>query len=826
MPAPDPAWITWLSLAAERGWPRVKAQRTEPLSPGGRCRLTLFESVDDGRPHPRLRVSLPPVVDPSPPGPLFPAHPVPSDASSFEAALERALSDHARLLSAADVDLDRVDPESRRFYRASIAGQRREDLFAQARSSLRAHSAQWPVEEQQRAAYRLEAARDRILVGAHPFDDADTGTYHSFGKDEPFVHVLIELLEGVPEPGSDAFDRLPTEQQQAVRAQRRQCLAHLDALMRRKYAYHGVDERDIEHSIGGRLIDRTHRQVVTTVASEEGLAPRLLLLRIRPDADHPHAGAWVYRTPGELASSLRRKDGSEIQVDASLLREIPVDPAEVTFERHRGRLIRRGVHFDWDGDGLVAAEPIPWVDWAGHCDLKAIQEAVGLTLTGSPRPVVREHRSDTGKTTLFSRGRLLEVLTALLELGSVYQTFDGSEPIVRGVTHFGGARNDSLPDRIQFQGLSPGRSFRWPLERDREAFTLVQVEGASSGIDVLFRRHEADGEAMTMVANPRFMKVVEGDYNVVDVSGLKLSVTARMHSFDQDSGAYRRRTETLEIDLSRTEGRTLLGTHLHDAALREIYRVWLDHAQPAIVAVLERLESVGEGAWSMREVPEKTVVIPLVKPLSVTASREVPADDPGAFQALLEAALRRGEGIVADTDARAPVWNGVVTHIEVAREAADPTRRIERWRVDFKARFGDATLRYLVRRNAEGRPVDFAALPAEGDAISPDFLWQDFPDVASKGRENGTWIVNRSMVERGIVELRPDSTVAGGTYVHDEHIKNMAEILWCGLSGHHWTLVHNNKRYAFLDEADWLEAIGEATQAREALSHAGGEPLV
>lgn len=823
MTDPDPAWVRWLSLPARAGWPRVKAHRAAPLSPGGRCRLTLFEAVDGGRPHPRVRVSLPPAVDPSPPGPLFAPHPVPADAAAFRAAVEEALTTHAAVLAGADLDLDVVPETSRQFHRASIGGQRTAALFSEAASALAAHGAGWPEAERARARYHLAELRDLALVGAHAFDDQDTGTYHSFGNDKPFVHVLEEILLTVPEAGSPGFARLPPEQQQAVRAQRRQCTAHLDHLMRHKYALHGIDEQDIERSAGGRLIHRRTREVITAERDERSLTPRLVLLRVDPDSDHADAGAWVYQD----GTRFRRRDGAEVRVEVRDLRRIPVAPEEVTLERHPdGPLLRQGVPFDWDRNGLLGRSPIAWVEWAGHCDLKAVQEALGLTLTGEDANLqVQEHRTDTGETWTFSRDRLLDILTALLEFGSVYHAFDGSKDRIRGQTRFGGARNDSLPDRLQLQGLGPGQHFRWPLDPQQDALTLLGLPGEEGEADDLFRRFFPDAEALTLEPNPRYLTTVEGDYNVIDVSGRRLLLEGHDHGFDPFTGAHRRDHRTFELDLAQTRGRSLLGVHLHDAARRELYRVWLDHAQPAVVAVLERWEEQEHG-WAPRVLAERNVVVPLVNPLQATLSREMGSDDPGTLQALLEAALRRGEGIVADTDAEAPVWNGVVTHLDVEREAADPAARVERWRVDLQARFGAARLRWLVKRDVEGRPVAFAAVPSDdGEVPSPDFLWQDFPDVASKGRERGTWIVNRAMVQRSVVELRPDDTVPGGTYVHDEHVKNLAELLWCGLSGHAWTVVHGNKRYAFTREEDWSDAVAAATAAREALDGAGEPPV-
>lgn len=814
------AWVRWLALPAELGWKRVKAHRAEPLRPGGRCDLTLFASVDGGRPHPRLQVSLPAATDPAPPGPLFEPDPSVDDAQSLRRHLERQLEAHRELLAAADLP-DADAPEgSARFWRASIAGERRRRFMAEVRAWLRTHASDWSKKQRKRAQYAIAEAWDGLLVGRHDFDDADTGTYHSYGKDKPFVHVLKDLLDVVPEPGTSAFERLPPEQRAAVRAQRRQCQAHLDHLMRHKYAYNTVDEGDIERSVGGRLIDRKWRQVVTPQPVADALVPELALFRIEPDADHPHAGAWVYQD-GE---TWRLRDGTEVDVPGDGLRRAPVQPRDVTFERDPdGPLLRQGVPFDWNRDGLIAEEPIGWIDWAGHCDLKAIQEMLGLTLTERPPPGLREHRTDTGHTHLFDRDALLEVLTALMEFGSVYQAFDGTGDVVKGVTRFGGARNDALPDRLQFKGPAPGKSFRWPLERRADALTVEAVSdpsGEAVELQTAFQRWLPDAEALRLEANPRYLTTVEGDYNVIDVSGHRLSWTGVLHGFDARSGAYQRRVQTFTVDLGLTAGRVLLGTHLQDAGARELYRVWLDADRPAIVAELERWERAGR-TWKPSPVPERTVVLPMVSPLSVTLSREQKRDDPQAFQALLEAALRRGEGIVADTDQAAAVWNGVVTRLDVTREDLDRRTRTERWRVGIKARFGQASLRWLMRRDPAGSPEAYAAV-ADPRSQPADFLWQDFPDVGSKVRERGAWLVNKTMVDRGVVELRADATVDGGMYVHDEHIKNLAEILWSALAGHRYSIVHNNKRFVFDDEPSWKAAILEAGQRRDALDP--GEP--
>jgi len=180
---------------------------------------------------------------------------------------------------------------------------------------------------------------------------------------------------------------------------------------------------------------------------------------------------------------------------------------------------------------------------------------------------------------------------------------------------------------------------------------------------------------------------------------------------------------------------------------------------------------------------------------------------------------RGGREVAEVWGERAAGWSGVVGRVGEEREAVGRRSNEERWNVKIKGRFGQATLRWVMRRDAEGTPKDYAPL-AVSNASAADFLWQDYPDVGSKARHRGTWVVNKAMVHRGVVELRQDETVAGGVYVHDEHIKNLAELLWCGLAGQRYTVVHNNKRYSFDDEDSWNAAIDEANQARLALEPA------
>ena len=811
----DENWAAW-NEAADADWftgTRVKRSRSTTLNTGGRIDLALFEeAIDDGRPHPRLRVTLRDARDPSPSTPDTPAPANLETVEGFTGWIEASLAARADHFSGAD--LDTSAQQSPRWFRLSVTAQRKQ-------AALTAIAAVLPDDE----AYRLVLAErgDELFAGAARFDDENTGTYHSFGHDAPFVHWLEAMLDGLPAEGGAGFALLPPEQQESVRRQRAQARQWLDYLMRHKYAHDGIHETDIERSLGGFLIDReTRHRASETIESKDSLVPAFELLRIDPRGEHANAGAWLYRDGDALRLDEPhdgRPEGALVEVMEAELRRIAVEASGLTFERAPAHeLLRQGVRFDWDGNGFVQRDPIGWIGWAGHCDIKAIMEALGLTLVGA-KPLT-EWRSDADTTLTLDRALQIEMLAAALELGSQYDRLDGSGSLVRGIHKFGGARNDARPDRVQFQGPGRGKHFRWPLGGRQEHFRVTGFEGDDADLDTAFSRYLPDLEALTFADNPAFLGTVEGDYNLIDLTGRRATVRARIDVVDPQTGYLSTTNEDLFIDLrpDAPPDRQRLGTHVHDPAMRAIFDVFLDPARPAIIAELSAWEPGEDGTYAPRRMPEEDVILPLVRPLSATVSREMKRDDPGLFQALLSEALRRGHNICADTDMRSEVWNGVVTDIKSTFVGRNDAARVEHWTVAITARFGSATLDYLVRRDAAGDPVAYCTAGGEsGGAAAPDFLWQDIPDVGSKGIEDDDWVVNSTMRERGIVTLRQAGWEEGGVYVHDDHVKNAFELLYCALSQQPWSLVHNNKRYGYTDRGAWEADRARLLELRAAL---------
>lgn len=804
---------------------RIKDVRDEALRPGGRAVMTLFARVRGGRPHPRMRFAFADVEDPKPPVGLFDPPAPPTSAAGLREAIVAAQVRHAEVLATRDLDGAQAPAGSPHYWRNRIRVGRCAALFSGVRSKVEAWLAAGTLPAAERAAcFRAVAElEDEAYAGPIEFDDADTGTYHSYGHDAPFVHYLERLLESLPAEGSEGMAVLHSTHRESIRRQREQAQAHLDWLMRNKYAYEVIEETDIEPTLGGFLIDRESRRIASEVPDGDPLSPRYELLRIAPAADHPQAGAWLYRTAD---GTLRTQDHAAVEVDADLVRSAPLDVDALTFRRAPGDPhLRRGIRFDWDSSGWVQQGRVDWVSWAGHCDIKAVLEQLGVTLTGDPPPRVEEYRADTGKTTTYDRTLLLEMVASVLELGSAYCRVDGTGRLVRGVHHFGGSRNDSRPDRLQFTGLGPGKSFRWPLGTRRELLHVTALElpgGERPDMGTVFFRHLPDLEAVSFAKNPRYIKTVEGDYNVIDVSGARIEARIKLDSFDAVTGFPAQRDALTVVDLRPgadpgPEGRFFLGTHIDDVGARKLLRVYYEPAGNRIVAQMDQY-TLTDGKWAATRVESEDLEVPLLSPLRCTLSREMKRDDPSQFTSLLQLALRQARNICADTDAESAVWNGVVTRMEVSKVGHNAAERTERWQVDVTARFGEATLDYLVRRDERGEPEAYCPATSEREwGRWPDFLWHDVPDVGSKGMENGDWVVNESMLERGIVTTRVDESVAGGYYVHDDHIKNVFELVFAGLAGYTHTIIHENKRYGFREVEAWKAAVEQLERLRGAL---------
>ena len=816
--AGDAAQRAFLAALESTGATRIKQVRTRPLEVGARTRLVLF--VGEGeRSHPRMIATIPPATDPHAPPLVFDPEPIPRDAAALGAALREQLEAHAGVLAATDIaELD-ARAQGACYRRNSVRGQRHSRFFAAARKAL----ARWVQAGHFAKRHRAAALRvirehqDAALIGVTQYDDVDSGTYHSYGRDAPFVHYLEDILEHLPAEGTKAMARLQPAAQQSVRRQREQARAHLDAIMRSKYAFtSSVDERDVETSLGALLIDRETRQIVSIEPESDPAVPRYELLRIDPAGSHRHAGAWVYRDEG---GGLRLPDGKAVRVAAAGLRRVALEPEALSFARAPGdRRLRRGIAFDWDDDGVIATDVLDWVSWAGHCDVKAVMEALGLVLDDRPR--VTEFRSDSGRTQVFDRALLLEMAASVIALGSDYQSIDGTYEGEAGERRFGGARNDAQPDRLVFRPRTGTRGVRWPatgLAASLRVTKLRFADGEQADLGTVFSRWVADVRGVDFAANPRHVRNLGGDEVEIDVTGAAIEAEATFAEIDRRGNiVVKLRRVRLDLGGSASAGVPVaLGSVVTNAGERRISRYFYDPRGPALIRRDEWAEPSGRGWRVVVSADEHRT--PLSRRGGCGLAREIRRDDPVMYQVLIDAALRQGQPICADTDAEAPVWNGLVTALALVLERENPAANVQLWRVDITARFGEEVLRYMVRRNAQGEAVDYCPVKPPRGKQWPDFLWSVLPDVASKAKIDGRWMVNRSMAEHGVVTVEPDRSVEGGFYVHDDHIKNLYELMFCALSEFRWTIVHDGKRYGFAQRERWAAACRRISTRSRAL---------
>ena len=126
---------------------------------------------------------------------------------------------------------------------------------------------------------------------------------------------------------------------------------------------------------------------------------------------------------------------------------------------------------------------------------------------------------------------------------------------------------------------------------------------------------------------------------------------------------------------------------------------------------------------------------------------------------------------------------------------------------------------FLLRRDAEGVVEEACPTPGpDGWGDYPDFLWQHHPDIKPVVRHQGQWLVNMSMVGRGIITA--DTSTSPPAVQHD-HLSRVHELLYCALSGTGLTIVHQNRRYGFRDRESWQRAVDRLTALRARIRFEG-----
>lgn len=653
----------------------------------------------------------------------------------------------------------------------NLTGRRLEQFFNElqrelGRTSLtgnEAKAARLAINQQYRDAFRGRTAE---------FDRADTGTYWSYGHDAAFVHVFEKMLESLP--ADDA--KRPFIQNQ------------IDFIFSHKYTPHGsVNENDIEGSLGLVAIDKASRNVVSmTKDSDNSNSVRYETLS--------SGGRACYRDGPQYFWQGTRTQLTDAEVNA--IQRKPVK--NVTFRRlQNGEQLRNSFRFDWDGNRMINARNVD-TGWWGHCDIKALIETLLADMSKSRG--VTEFRSDTRKTTEFSRDMQLEALAALLNMDDVYVSNAGGARKF-GRTDFAGGRNDDRPTTMELR-TDRGQQLELPIRLE-----LLSEHGQSGKLlDVgrAFNPKVADGNNQSFTDNAD-VKIDPNDPDTafMDATTRKLGGTTDGYTFD-DAGRPVENKVRFEIDPAVTTGdKVLMGTELVDIDNRKLQRYYYD-PKTKEVSLVDTTFVEQNGKFVAQEGRSQS----LGKLAKLTLGKELEAgDDVQAKLAMLEEAVRTGRKIATDSSTGMQVWNGEIHAIKRNLEWRSPDGKWERESVTIDATFGSNKVgTFLHKLDDEGRIVDSMEISA-----AVDFYWADDPRIAPLILERGNWWVNRSMYERGVVDLGAGKMASLGA------MQDLMDLVYLGLKAKDnkklFTIVHEGKRYVYEDEAKWRADMGMLTGA-------------
>lgn len=619
------------------------------------------------------------------------------------------------------------------------------------------------------------------------FDRADTGSYWSYGHDAPFVHVYEKMLDAMP----------------AGDPRRASIQNQIDFIFTHKYVPNGsVNENDGEKSLGLVAIDKQSRNVISIKPSTiDQTTPSYETIQINPSAGGEHAGKQVYWDNNQNKYFFQ---GTTTEVPADLHSNFKrSDVSEVVFRRaDENEALRSNFKYDWDGNRMLNAENIN-TGWWGHCDIKAVMETIHTDMKGSAG--VKEYRADTGKTTDYSRADLLEAMSSTLNFGGEYVEHGTGKTVSFGETQFGGARFDDRPDNIHLNVGGRYRSFNVRFESMTKPNSTEVVDTNKS-----FAEYKAGEDGKSFAKNEEFMQKIQGDTHIIDGANRKIEARSEYYTVNE-SGQWVENKDKITID-PNADDKILLGTDIRSIGDRSLTRHYYNPKTKELSSADVTFKRNAEGKYVANEGTARTIG----KSNGILLGRELQSGDDAEGKARIsDAALRTGNSIATDSDKGQQVWNGAVYNIreEVAWRSEDG--RFEKIDVYTDSVFGSGKSGTKMNElDAEGKVVRTFE-----EQAPVDFFWRDVPRVSPLIRENGKWYLNKSMVDRGILDL---NNLNGSL----DAMRDLNDLLYLGINGKDsqkvFTIVHDGKRYVYNNEDAWKADVAKL----EALANPNPTPPV
>ena len=400
---------------------------------------------------------------------------------------------------------------------------------------------------------------------------------------------------------------------------------------------------------------------------------------------------------------------------------------------------------------------------------------------------VNEFNSASGKTTNYSRADQLEGLASLLNHGDGYVVDGQRRAVTISPSEFAGARFDDRPTSMSVE--LGGRNLD----------LQVRVKGLKKGEESLdlnktFATKIVDDKMESFTDNPDIKRVERGDTNFIDGSKMTISGTTDGYSFD-DMGRPVESKTPFTIDPNAAEGeRQLIATNLRDLQSRELERVYFDPTTKEISVVDTQFVKNAEGKFEAKEGDARV----MGKMTGVELGREMTGgDDIEGKLELLKEAIRSGDKMATDSDAREEVWNGEVHRIKEETAWRSPDGKWERVDIKVDATFGTNKVgTFLHKLDDEGNIIDTAEVKP-----AVDFYWKDRPRVSPVVVDRGNVYINKAMTERGVVDLGEGMMSSLGA------MRDLNDLVYLGLKSKNneaaYTIVHEGKRLVYDNKADW-----------------------
>lgn len=699
-------------------------------------------------------------------------------AADFETKMKElieAQTDHL-LPSVANFNAVMPKAEQTSYAYINIVGQRTEQAFGELMQILERTGLTGTEAKDARRALNL-AHRDSYHNRTVKFDRADTETYWSYGDDKPFVHVFEKMLASLPE--GDPKRAFIQNQ--------------IDFILTHKYVDSGkVDENNAEKSIGLMAMSKESRHIVSMAkGSESGNNVSYETLQVPEQPAGEHAGKFAYRSGDK-----HYFEGTQIEVPADLVAKLIATPVdEIILRRTEGdEKPRADFRYDWNGNRMHDVEKIN-TGWWGHCDIKALMETILTDMKGSAG--VTEFRSDSGKTTEYSKAMQLEALCALLNFDDIYLSTQRRGSARLGDTEFAGARFDNRPTKMKLS-IDSGQE----LDLRIRLSTLSEKGDASKSavLDKVFATKIADEKNESFSANKDILRVEEGDMNFIDGSGRAIKGQIDGYTFDEKGRPVEAKSDfVIDFDnVAADAEKVMIGSELNSIDERKATRYYLDPATKEISMVSVQFKEE-DGKYVAKEGTPSVVG----SVSGVELGREMTAnDDVAGKMSMLNEVVRSGGKIATDSDKREEVWNGEVNSVRLDTEWRSPDGQWERIGVHVNATFGTNKVGSVLNKlDEEGNVVDSLELKA-----AVDFYWKDRPRVAPLVSERGNWFVNKAMHERGVLSLDNSELMTSLGAIQD-----LSDLIFLGLKEKEnnkiFTIVHEGKRLVYNDKATWEEDV-------------------